>query len=345
MWLSNNNEKQRPTDAIISMELALKMDDDNFVNLMIFNLYSKILMMIFDKMKFEDKKNQKEKKSNSENQKKSSENSDLKELYAPAFYDNMSSVEINKGIINELASTITKKSKVFLVCEEQVKNEIYVVRKGTDKESKKYDEAKGLVKNQIKMDFSKYTIIDLLKVYFSMIYWIIKSTNTNVVLSNSVLIKIAKLRELVAREDADSVITQAKEINDALKDGKSVITDKDDSLERLQIDADSATKALEIAYSLIAGLLGLPMSFFNGILTTGLTQTGDSDNLAIERGLMSYYYSIMKPCIEKLFVINTEFIKDNISRIKTLVEILPALELTDLLSAEQKQDIIGNLID
>lgn len=343
-WFGNNNEKRRPSDAIKSIEFDLTIKEDDFARYMISNLFSKIFLMIFDKMKFENKSDSSKKNNKKQENNIVSENSNLKEIYAPAFYDNMSSVEVNKGIIQELSKAIAKKTKVFLVCEQQVKDEIFIVREGTADEEQKYDEAKGIVKNQIKMDFSQYVLTDLLLLYFNMIYWIIRSTNTNVRLSNSILVKISKLRELVANDDAEGVIKQAEEINNALKSGNSVITDKEDSLERMQIDADSTVKALEIAFSLIAGLLGLPISFFNGILTTGLTQTGDSDNLAIERGLIPFYYSIMKPCTEKLFNIKTKFIKDNTSRIKTLTEILPALELTDLLTQEQKQEIVGDLI-
>ena len=176
-----------------------------------------------------------------------------------------------------------------------------------------------------------------------MIYWIIRATNTNVKISNSVLVKIAKLRELVAKEDAEDVIKQAKEINDAIKKGNSIIADKDDTMERLEINSQATKDALDVAFSLVSGLIKMPLSFVNGELTTGLTQTGDSDNLAIERGLKNYYYTILKPCTEKLFETKTRFSSDNTAKLKTLIGILPQLELSTLLTDEEKRAIIEDL--
>lgn len=307
----------------LSLNFDLSLKEKNFVDYMISDLYQSILTMCFDKIIFPEAEK------------------DFKDKITPSFYDNLSVEGINKGIIKNLAYSIVQNQKVFLVNVSNGDNTI--VRQGTQEELQKYEKEQGNIKNQIEMDFTKYNQSKTLRLFYSMIYWIIRATNTNVKISNSVLVKIARLRELVAKEDAENVIKHAKEINEAIEQGDSIVADKDDTMERLEINSQATKDALDIVFSLISGLIKMPLSFVNGELTTGLTQTGDSDNLAIERGLKNYYYTILKPCTEKLFDTKTRFTSDNTAKLKTLIGILPQLELSTLLTDEEKRAIIEDL--
>lgn len=318
-----NKEKNLIQKDNLSLSFNLSLKETEFVDYMVSDLYQSILTMCFDKIIFPDAEK------------------DFKDKITPSFYDNLSVEGINKGIIKNLAYGIVQNQKVFFVNASAGDN--IIVRQGTQEELQKYEKEQGNIKNQIQMDFTKYNQSKALKLFYSMIYWIIRATNTNVKISNSVLVKIAKLRELVAKEDADDVIKQAKEINDAIKRGNSIIADKDDTMERLEINSQATKDALDVAFSLVSGLIKMPLSFVNGELTTGLTQTGDSDNLAIERGLKNYYYTILKPCTEKLFETKTRFSSDNTAKLKTLIGILPQLELSTLLTDDEKRSIIEDL--
>ena len=318
-----NKEKNLIQKDNLSLSFNLSLKETEFVDYMVSDLYQSILTMCFDKIIFPDAEK------------------DFKDKITPSFYDNLSVEGINKGIIKNLAYGIVQNQKVFLVNASAGDN--IIVRQGTQEELQKYEKEQGNIKNQIQMDFTKYNQSKVLKLFYSMIYWIIRATNTNVKISNSVLVKIAKLRELVAKEDAEEVIKQAKEINDAIKRGNSIVADKDDTMERLEINSQATKDALDVAFSLVSGLIKMPLSFVNGELTTGLTQTGDSDNLAIERGLKNYYYTILKPCTEKLFDTKIRFTSDNTAKLKTLIGILPQLELSTLLTDDEKRAIIEDL--
>lgn len=318
-----NKEKNLIQKDNLSLSFNLSLKETEFVDYMVSDLYQSILTMCFDKIIFPDAEK------------------DFKDKITPSFYDNLSVEGINKGIIKNLAYGIVQNQKVFLVNASAGDN--IIVRQGTQEELQKYEKEQGNIKNQIQMDFTKYNQSKALKLFYSMIYWIIRATNTNVKISNSVLVKIAKLRELVAKEDAEEVIKQAKEINDAIKRGNSIVADKDDTMERLEINSQATKDALDVAFSLVSGLIKMPLSFVNGELTTGLTQTGDSDNLAIERGLKNYYYTILKPCTEKLFDTKIRFTSDNTAKLKTLIGILPQLELSTLLTDDEKRAIIEDL--
>ena len=318
-----NKEKNLIQKDNLSLSFDLSLKEKDFVDYMVSDLYQSILTMCFDKIIFPESEK------------------DFKDKIIPSFYDNLSVEGINKGIIKNLAYAIVLNQPVFLV--NASAGDDIIVRQGTEEELQKYKKEQGNIKKQIQMDFTKYNQSKALRLFYSMIYWIIRATNTNVKISNSVLVKIAKLRELVAKEDAEEVIKQAKEINDAIKKGNSIIADKDDTMERLEINSQATKDALDVVFSLISGLIKMPLSFVNGELTTGLTQTGDSDNLAIERGLKNYYYTILKPCTEKLFETKTRFTSDNTAKLKTLIGILPQLELSTLLTDEEKRAIIEDL--
>lgn len=319
----NKNAEQKTveqSDLIVDWDLNLPVE--YFIRYSIINLYKNILFLCYDKVKFAGKDEK------------------LKEDYSTVLFNNFSNGENSEGVFERVAKAMESKSVVEIVFD-KINNKNFIVRTPIPEDQKQIKD--GTKKNYVKFDFTDYIQTDLLKMYYTMIYYIIKSNNTNTLISNAVLVQMSKMRELVAKEDADDVIKQGKEIVQALKKGSSVLSDSGDTVKKMDLGNDNTENALKTAYSLIAGTIQMPLSFVNGELTTGLTQTGDSDNLAIERSLALYYYNIEKPCLEKLFDVKTMFIKDNTARLKVMINLLPSLEASDLLSDEEKRKIIEEL--
>lgn len=119
--------------------------------------------------------------------------------------------------------------------------------------------------------------------------------------AKSVQIKMAKMRASVGAVDSVVVINQAKGIAEGLKNGKSVLLDSEDEIAHSQIDMDPTEKSIHFLDSKRAFYLGLPLSYIDGEQTGGIGSTGEADTKAIERGLKSYWVSILKPTITALF--------------------------------------------
>lgn len=187
------------------------------------------------------------------------------------------------GTIPLVARAMLDRQKIYLVYSES----LGLVRKATSDEQRELTEAyksnnnatgrlrdgkRGMVLN-----FANYDLVQLIKCYMTLIYAVMDSGNTQVNLSRSLQIKINKLRDNISVLTSDDAIKQSNNINDALKRGNSVLLDNLDNVIQTAVNADSTQKALDIFYSALAADIGLSMSFVSGVLTSGMSATGDAD--------------------------------------------------------------------
>lgn len=249
------------------------------------------------------------------------------------FWDSCLTSDAKQGLITILAWAMYNKNITYIVYK------VGVVRVATKEEEKLIDnDATG--KSGIKIDLTNFHKTDLLNIYIGLLYNIIATCNTGLNLSKALKIGISKLRETVSNENKEPIIAQIQAINEAMKAGKSVALDKEDTVSAVGFDFTSTEKGMEIFLSLIANLLGFPQSYLSGIISGGLNNTGENDTLAVERGLLFYFNSIFKPTTDKLLGTNLKFKSSNWRKLAEMKDFLPALEMTTLLTDEEKQEII-----
>ena len=260
----------------------------------------------------------------------------LSEEQKMLFWDSCLTSDVKQGLITILSFAMYNKSTVYIVYK------VGVIRTATKEEEAQID-SDPTGKSGIKVDFTNFYKTDLLNIYIALLYNIIATCNTGLNLSKALKVGISKLRETVSNENKEPVIAQIKAINEALKAGKSVALDKEDTVSAVGFDFTSTEKGMEIFTNLIANLLGFPQSYLSGIISGGLNNTGENDTIAVERGLLFYFNSILKPTTDKLLGTNIKFKSDNWRKLLPFKDLLPALEMTTLLTDEEKQEMIEGL--
>jgi len=246
-----------------------------------------------------------------------------------------------RGLISLLSKAMMDKQEVAIIYK------VGVVRfaSHTEKQEIQKDyETTAQSSKGILVDFRCYELTDLVLAYMSMIYDILTSMNTQVGLANSLQIKIDKLRSTVSVAGNEEPIKQAKEINEALKEGRSTLMDKNDAVETLTLNADSVEKAFNFVCSLLASDLGVSLSFITGVLTTGMSATGEADSNADEYGFQDFFNSIFKPACDKLYGWNLRFMSDDWRYFSAMIGSLIAVENSSLLSVQQKQAFANRLM-
>ena len=173
---------------------------------------------------------------------------------------------------------------------------------------------------------------------------ILTSMNTQVGLSKALLIKINALRGTVALNGKDEPIQQAKNMNEALKKGESVLLDKNDSVESIAINSSAIKEAITLINSLIATDLGVSLSFVNGELTSGMSATGEADVNTDEYGFQNFFNTIFKPICDRLYGWDLQFITDDWRWFSAMADKLIIIENSSILSNEQKQAFANRLI-
>lgn len=255
------------------------------------------------------------------------------------------SVELSNaqyGTISLISNAMTTKQELILV------NDAGIVRVATSDEAeqikKDYSEGKTSQKG-VYMNFQKYTMTDIIKIYMSLIYDIMGGAKTNLGLAKALQVKIADLRKTVATSSSEDAVAQAKSIVEALKDGKSVGIDAGDSIVTTELQTTPIVDGLKLVYGCLASLLGVSTSFICGELTSGMAVTGEADVNANEDGIKDFFNSVFKPIHDKLFDIKLTFKTDNWRKIKEFSSIIPYIESSMYLDEAKKKELINSIFE
>ena len=263
----------------------------------------------------------------------------------PLFWDNCLASESKDGLVSLLSKAMYKKQELFLIYDKSVK----VIRKASASEEaiiKSDYEKAGSSKVGFYITFKNYNKTDMLKIYSALEYYTLSGLHKQSNLSRAIQLKISELRSTVGVTDASLAIKQAQDIATGLKNGKDVLLDSKDSIETSKPDLTSTQASVDFINQKRSFYLGLPASWITGLAPKGLGDSGEGEAKSVERGLKAYYFAIIKPVVESIFVTKVTFKTENIYSLQTGLEALKTFELVeseDLLNAEQKKEIIAKL--
>lgn len=259
-------------------------------------------------------------------------------------WDNCVQNNSSIGLVTLLACAMYEMSDLFLVFKEGV------LRKATQEEMKKikadYDaRAESSVGTYI--SFKKYHRSEMLIIYSALEYCVTSALYKSLNLAKAVQLKMNDLRASVSLQDSEVPRGQAKNIAEALAQGKDVIMDKNDEIVTAQIDTAPVEKAIDFLEAKKAFILGLPMAYISGEYTSGIGSTGEADMRGIEQGLKQYFISIVHPVLKAVFGIETEFKSQDFRQVAAASDIMKTFELTsdEYVSKESKQDILARMFD
>lgn len=310
------------SDSELPEIFSLGLNQDQFVNTDVMNVYSRILTDCVERTQGID------------------------EDIFPLLWDNCLQSEASEGLITLLAQAMTDKKDLFLVYNEALN----LVRPATTNEADAIREDyrnRGESALGIFVSFKKYNRTDMVKIYSSMEYCVVASLNKVMNLSKAIQFKMSAMRSSVSLSDSSVAIDQAKTIATALSKGKDVMMDKDDEILTGTPDISSIEKSIEFLDAKKSFYYGMPLSYIDGAQTAGIGSTGEADSKAVERGLKQYYISIVKPVVEDLFEVKTSFKSNDFRQIGSGLEAIKTFELTsdELISQDDKKLIIRRLFD
>lgn len=269
---------------------------------------------------------------------------DIPEKYKPLLWDNCLASEKSDGLVSLLVKAMIHRSELFIVFDPATN----VVREANqiEKTSIKKDYLDGGKSTVgVYLTFKNYKRSDMLKIYSSLEYCAIAGLHKGMNLSMAIQFKMNDMRASVATADSSVTAAQALAIAEALKAGRGALLDGKDSIEMAKPDLTATTASMDFISEKKSFYLGLPASYIKGELPGGLGDSGNGDAKAVERGLRNYYFSIIKPTVEALFGITTEFESEDYAQIASANETLKTFELTsdEYLPAEAKQVIINRM--
>jgi len=269
----------------------------------------------------------------------------ISEKFKPLLWDNCLASEKSDGLVTLLVKAMIDKAELFIVFDPAT----LVVRKAKTEEMtqiKKDYLASGKSEVGVYLTFSNYRRTDMLKIYAALEYCAVAGLNKSMNLSTALQYKMGDLRKSVAAADAGAIADQAKAIAEALKKGKGALMDKEDTIEMAKPDLTATSAAMDFIAQKKSFYLGLPASYITGEAPKGLGDSGEGDSKAVERGLRGYYFSIIKPTVDALFGIKTDFETEDYGQISTALEVIKTFELVsdELVSPENKLIIVNRML-
>lgn len=300
----------------------LNVTQEDFQKTDVINIYSKILTDVFERTH------------------------GLGEDHQAVLFDNCLQSESEHGLITMLAEAMQKKGDLFLVYD----SAIGLLRKAKSQEMSQIRqdyEKQNESPVGVYLSFKKYKRSDMINLYSALEYCTVAALNKDINLSSAIQLKLKDLRSSTGLIDKADVKTQAQTIATGLSQGKDVLLDKEDMIETSTPQMESIKQAISFLNEKRAFYLGLPQAYISGIQTGGMGTSGENDTKAIERGLKSYYFSIVKPVCSTLFQIETTYKSQDFRMIDQALSALQTFALVDeeLITTEQKQRIINQMFD
>lgn len=297
---------------------CVEMDIKDFVDFKVITLYAKILRRCYAK------------------------SSGLSDEQAANLWDSVDLGDAQHGIINKVSFAMAKKKELILFKDGGIVREAEQAE--ADQIKKDYEE-RGRSDKGVYLNFKKYAMTDVLRLYMAFIFEIIRGAWVNVNLTKALQLKIADARKTIAASDAADPMQVASNVVNALKDGKSVFLDAGDEVKTTDLQTQAIKDALSLVYGLLAGELGVSTAFICGELTSGMAVTGEADVNANEDGIKDFFNSVFKPIMDKLFGVSLKFKSDNWRRIKEFAQIIPFVETAEYISEEKKRELLERLFE
>lgn len=269
----------------------------------------------------------------------------IPEKFQPLLWDNCLQSESSSGLVNLLAEAMESKADLAMI----VNKSLGTIRKATSEERQKIDadyKANGKSPIGVFVSFRNYDKTDMIRLYSALEYCVIASLNKTLNLAKSVQFKMSEMRGTVNLKDSKDVVEQGISIATQLAAGKDVMLDKEDEIVTATPDVTAIKEGMAFIDSKRSFYLGMPISYINGEQTTGIGSTGEADAKATDRGLKSYFFSIIKPVVEAVFECSVSFKSQDITQIDAALNALKVFDLVgeNFLSAENKLLVINKLL-
>jgi hypothetical protein len=247
-----------------------------------------------------------------------------------------------EGLVTLIARAMSRKSDLYLVIKAGV------LRKATAEESAKIKadyEKEAQSKEGVYISFARYTCTDMIRIYSALEYCTVASLNKSMNISKAVQIKIEQLRASVSLADSSVAKAQGQSIAKSLKAGNDVMLDAKDSIENATPDTSAAKTSMDLFNQKRAFYLKMPASYITGELNSGLGDSGNADARAVERGLKSYFVSIVNPVCKALFGKDLDFKSEDYSQIEQALATLKTFDITsdEYMSAENKTLVVNRM--
>lgn len=300
----------------------ISIKESEFVKIDVVNIYQKILTDVLERTQ------------------------GLTEEQVQLMWDNCVASESADGLITMLAKAMTDKAELFLVYEKALKL-VRVATSGEALEIKADYKKTGESKKGVYISFKNFVRADMVKFYSTLEYCTVASLHKSMNLSKAVQFKMSDMRASVGLTDKDAIVTQAVEIAKYLGNGKDIVLDGKDMIETATPDLTAVKESIVFLNQKRSFYLGMPEAYINGEQTGGMGTTGENDTKAIERGLKTYFFSIIKPALEAIFGGTVSYKSQDFRQIAGAMEVIKTFNLTDesLISAENKLKIINALLD
>lgn len=272
----------------------------------------------------------------------------IKDEQKPMLWDNCLASENTDGLVSLVSKAMADKKELFLVYVASLnvvrkanQAEEVLIRDGYKTKAEPVKLEKGAI--GVYVTFKNYCKSDMIRFYSALEYCAVGGLWKQANISKSIQIKINDLRGSVSLGDSATAKAQAKNIAEGMAEGRDVLTDAKDIIESLSPDMTATNATLDLIAKKQSSYLGLPPSYFGAEGKSTMSDTGKGDERKVDQGLKNYYFSVVKPVIEGLFGIKTDFKPVNTESLDVALKTLESMDRTsnDFLNGENKTIIVN----
>lgn len=317
--LGFGNQNNTPTNELINI-FPLALDKDEFIRQDILAIYKAILTDTLERTY------------------------GIKDDQEQLLWDNCVEGTSKKGLVTMISEAMFNMGSVYVVWDRATN----ILREANQTERVEMDtiyKSGAKPKNKVALNFSNLTVTKMLMVYSELDYRTNCSINKALGIAATIQLKLHELRSSVGLNDSEITIEQAQAIAKAMSEGRDIAIDAQDIIELANPNMEPAQKALELNAQKKSLYLKLPASYITGLTPSSISDTGEREAKAVERGLKRWFFSIVKPTVEALFGVSVSYKSEDFYGLQTALGALTTFEMTsnDYISGENKLRMINSL--
>lgn len=194
--------------------------------------------------------------------------------------------------------------------------------------------------NVIELDFREFAESEVVGLLFETLSFSLQGMANGVTLGQAAILRIHELSQMIDNEqNIEPIKTQLVQLNESIRMGRPGVIDAKSSVDFVSYDATPAGTAVDLVFSMIVTLTGVPASYIYGFVAGGLGDQAEGDERRLNSAIRRYFDNVVSGVLWAVYGKAFRY-KAIIADVAAAVELFTFIETTSLLTEEGRRRLL-----
>lgn len=192
----------------------------------------------------------------------------------------------------------------------------------------------------IELDFREFAESEVVGLLFQTLSFSLQGMANGVTLGQAAILKIHELSQMIDNaQNIEPIKSQLTQLNESIRMGRPGVIDAKSNVEFVSYDATPAGSAVDLVFSMIVTLTGVPASYIYGFVAGGLGDQAEGDERRLNSAIRRYFDNVVSGVMWAVFEKPFRY-KTIIADLEYFVELFTFVETTTLLTEDGRRRLL-----